>query len=81
MFHYLFILCAEGLYALIKQAERRGDLHDIRICTDAPVISHLLFANDCFLFLMAEDREAQVMKNILATYEATFAQAISLPKF
>jgi len=33
---YLFILCAERLSTLIRQAERRGDLHDIRICTDVP---------------------------------------------
>ena len=76
----LFILCAEGIYSLIRQADRRGDLHGIRICTDAPVISHFLFANDCFLFLRAEGREAYVMKNILATYEDASRQAISLPK-
>jgi len=28
---YLFILCAEGLFALIRKAERCGDLHGISI--------------------------------------------------
>jgi len=59
---YLFILCTEGLLALILQAERREDLHKISICTNAPVISHLLFANDCFLFFRADEREARVIK-------------------
>jgi len=77
---YLFILCAEGLSALICKAERCGDLHGISICTHAPTISHLLFADDCFLFFMADEKEAQVMKNILHTYELASGQAISLPK-
>jgi hypothetical protein len=66
---YLFILCAEGLSALIRRAERSGDLHGVSICTNAPTISHLLFVDDCFLFFRVDDSEAQVMKNILHTYE------------
>lgn len=50
------------------------------ICTNAPTISHLLFAYDCFLFFRVDDSEAQVMKNILHTYELASGQAISLPK-
>lgn len=46
---YLFILCAEGLSALIRKAERCRDLHGTSICTHAPIISHLLFADDYFL--------------------------------
>lgn len=45
-----------------------------------PIISHFLFADDCFLFSRAGEREAQVMKNILVTYESASSQAISLPK-
>lgn len=29
---YLFILCAEGLTALIRKAEGRGNHHRIKIC-------------------------------------------------
>jgi hypothetical protein len=45
---YLFIMCAEGLTALIRHAEARGDIHGVKICRNAPIISHLLFADDCF---------------------------------
>lgn len=77
---YLFILCTEGLSDLICKAERRGDIHGISICNNAPIISHLLFAYDCFLFFMADEREANTMKHILELYEAASGQAISLPK-
>jgi len=43
--------------------------------------SHLLFADDCFLFFQAEENQARVMKQILTTYEATSGQAISLPQY
>jgi hypothetical protein len=39
-----------------------------------------LFADDCFLFFKACERQAQAMKNILRLYEAASGQAISLPK-
>ena len=50
------------------------------ICSHPPTISHLLFAYDCFLFFKEDENEAQVMKNILHTYELASGQAISLPK-
>jgi hypothetical protein len=46
----------------------------------APRVSHLLFADDCFLFFQAEERQANVMKHILTQYEEALDQAISLPK-
>jgi len=48
---YLFILCSEGLSALVQRSERIGDLHDISICTDAPVISNLCLLIIAFFFL------------------------------
>ncbi|CAJ2636114.1 unnamed protein product [Trifolium pratense] len=77
---YLFIICAEGLSALIRKAECKGDIHKVKICRNAPIISHLLFADDCFLFFRASDSEAVIMKNILSTYEAASGQAINLQK-
>ncbi|KAK2454351.1 hypothetical protein QL285_001920 [Trifolium repens] len=77
---YLFIICAEGLSSLINQAENRGDIYGVKICRNAPIISHLLFADDCFLFFRATENEAMIMKNILATYEAASGQSINLLK-
>jgi len=77
---YLFILCAEGLSALIRNAENRGDLQGVRVCRNAPRVSHLLFADDCFLFFQAEEHQATIMKQILNQYEEASGQAISLPK-
>jgi hypothetical protein len=77
---YLFILCAEGLSSLISRAEATSDLTGIAICRGAPRVTHLLFADDYFLFFKALERQAQTMKNILSLYEAASGQSISLPK-
>jgi hypothetical protein len=47
---YLFILITKGLSTLIKKSVARGDLHGVQIFRGAPVVSHLLFVDDCFLF-------------------------------
>lgn len=40
---YLFILCAEGLSALIRKYEQEGLIHGIKICRGAHLITHMLF--------------------------------------
>jgi vacuolar-type H+-ATPase subunit D/Vma8 len=45
-----------------------------------PITSHLLFADDCFLFFKGSASKENVMKNILASYEATSGQAIDFQK-
>jgi len=52
----------------------------LQLLTNAPIISHLLVAYDCFLFFKGSASEENVMKNILASYEATSGQAINFQK-
>ncbi|GAU30882.1 hypothetical protein TSUD_15680 [Trifolium subterraneum] len=77
---YLFILVTECLTALIHQAVGRGDLHGVRICRGAPEVSHLLFADDCFLFCRANVVEVNELMRILHTYEQASGQEINLGK-
>ncbi|GAU20296.1 hypothetical protein TSUD_337770 [Trifolium subterraneum] len=57
-----------------------GDLHGVRICRGAPEVSHLLFANDCFLFCRASVAEVNELMRILHTYETTSGQEVNLVK-
>ncbi|GAU43422.1 hypothetical protein TSUD_334850 [Trifolium subterraneum] len=77
---YLFILVTECLTALIHQAVGRGDLHGVRICRGAPEVSHLLFADDCFLFCRANVAEVNELMRILHTYETASGQEVNLVK-
>ncbi|PNX80358.1 ribonuclease H, partial [Trifolium pratense] len=77
---YLFILVTEGLTTLIKNSVAKGDLHGIQICRGAPTVSHLLFADDCFLFCRATLDETNHLMKILNTYEEASGQEINLTK-
>ncbi|XP_058784794.1 uncharacterized protein LOC131659630 [Vicia villosa] len=77
---YLFILVFEGLSALIKRAVSRGDIHGAHICRGAPSVSHLLFADDYFLFCRANIMEASNLMGILKIYADVTGQVINLSK-
>ncbi|KAL6185364.1 hypothetical protein ACLB2K_041498 [Fragaria x ananassa] len=77
---YLFLLCAEVLSRMIKQAETNGEIQGVKVCTDAPSISHLFFADDSFIFSRAEERDMLCMKDIFVTYETMSGQQINYEK-
>lgn len=77
---YLYILCAEGLSSIIRRHEDVSLVHGCSIARGAPPISHLLFADNCYVFFKATIQEARSMKSILEGYERLSGQAINLMK-
>lgn len=77
---YLYILCSEGLSAMLRRHEEVGLLHGCKIARGAPSVSHLLFADDCYLFFRATRSEASTMKTVLNRYERCSGQAINYRK-
>lgn len=77
---YLFLLCVEGLSASITQAALSGKIKGCQISTDAPPITHLLFADDSFLLFKANMHEANQIKLVLKEYEVLSRQAINFQK-
>ena len=63
-----------------KIGELAHDLHGARVCRLAPSISHLLFADDRFLFCKATLVEANKLKEILLCYENASGQALKFGK-
>ena len=77
---YLFIVCTEGLSAMIRDTEARGALHGCSVCRNAPSISHLFFADDSYLFFKSSLAEAEVVRDILLRFEHVSGQAINYGK-
>lgn len=77
---YIYIMCVEGLSAMIRRSEAVGLLHGCRVARGAPVVSHLLFADDCYLFFRANTTQASVMKRILNQYAEVSGQIINFNK-
>ncbi|XP_074361975.1 uncharacterized protein LOC141702168 [Apium graveolens] len=56
---YLYIMCAEGLSAIIRRNEEAGLIHGCTMARGAPAISHLLFTYDFYFFFKATVAEAK----------------------
>jgi hypothetical protein len=77
---YLFLICAEGLSALLRKAERDSLIKGISICRGGPRISHLFFADDSIIFYKATVSECGALQDILSLYERAFGQMINTGK-
>jgi hypothetical protein len=77
---YLFLLVAEGLSSFLQLQFRRGNIHGCKVTKSALDISHLIFADDSFLFFRATDEEANIIKNYLHIYEITLGQKVNYNK-
>lgn len=80
LFPYLFLFCAEGFSAMLNEVEVNGKVRGIKICRNAPSVSHLLFANDSLVLMEASEGAAQEVNRILSTYEQCSGQMIKKDK-
>ena len=65
---YLFLFVADGLSTLIKSKVNAGSLQELKVCRNAPGISHLLFADDTLLFFKSVPEQAAEIKDVLQIY-------------
>lgn len=77
---YLFLLCTEGLSALIQRNQVRGLIHGYKIANSAPVVTHLFFADDSYLFFRATLDESTCIKECLNLYEKASGQQVNFHK-
>ena len=77
---YLFLLCAEGLSTLLLYEEEVGGIDGLRVCRNAPLVSHLLFADDSLILMKADMKNATFLQQVLDTYCANSGQLVSLTK-
>ncbi|KAL8093924.1 hypothetical protein AgCh_035704 [Apium graveolens] len=77
---YLFLLCVEGLSLALKISANRGDIHGCCISQSGPAVTHLLFADDSFLFFKATTEETKSIKQVLNAYEDFSGQAVNYLK-
>ena len=67
---YLFLLCVEGLSALLHKAPLRNELKGVAASAKGPRISHLFFANDSLIFCKETEKEGAEIQRILQVYES-----------
>ena len=77
---YLFLFCAEGLSAMIRKAKEARNLQGILSDDDGVRLSHLLFADNSFIFCQATMEKCQRLLAILKQYEVASGQAVNRQK-
>ena len=77
---YLFLLAAEGLLCLIKARIQSSNLKGIMVAPSAPVVSHLLFADDSLLFFRASTENAREIHDVLQVYCRASGQQVNMEK-
>lgn len=77
---YLFSFIADGLSRIMKNEISMGRLEELKICRNAPGVSHLLFADDSLLFFKASEEQALVIREALRAYENCIGQQLSRDK-
>lgn len=77
---HLFLLCSEGIFALLRHAAQQRQLHGVSISWNGPQLTHLLFVDNSFLFYQASLYKCNIIKEILQTYESASGQKINCDK-
>ena len=65
---YLFVLYLERLSMLIQQAMAEKKWVPFLVCRNGPCILNLFFANDLLLFMKANVKQANVVKNTIQAF-------------
>lgn len=70
----------EGLSNLIQEFVRRKWLQGIQVARGAPRVTHMLFADDTYIFCKAKESEAEHVLDLLNSFEEASGQKINANK-
>ncbi|PRQ44344.1 hypothetical protein RchiOBHm_Chr3g0478201 [Rosa chinensis] len=77
----VYRICSKVLaHRLKKILGEQQWIQGIKVTPTAPILQHLLFADDSFLFGSATEEECQQFRNILYAYEIASGQRVNLQK-
>ena len=77
---YLFLICTEGLSAMLAKHQHDGLLNGIQANRNGPRVTHLFFTDDSILLAKADKEECKKVKNMLKLYEKYFGQMVNVNK-
>lgn len=77
---YIFIMYMERLSRTIQQAVKSNSWNPIKISTQGPSLSHLIFADDLILFAKVDAKNCNTIANILNNFRVELYQNVNCSK-
>ncbi|XP_073360407.1 uncharacterized protein [Aegilops tauschii subsp. strangulata] len=69
-----------GFSSLLNKADEDGSLKGLKLCSTAPSLNHLLFADDSLVLMKANGESAKTLQHVLELYENCSGQMINFDK-
>ncbi|XP_060969082.1 uncharacterized protein LOC133036587 [Cannabis sativa] len=66
---YLFIVCEKGFSFLLHRYEMNGSIWGCKVTRRAPMVSHMLFVDDNYVYCKVIEQEASTALNLLRVFE------------
>lgn len=80
MSSYIFLICIEGLSALMKESDSQNIVSGIKVARTAPSISHMFFTDDAYIFSKADITSAENVLTLLKLFKQASRQKINVDK-
>lgn len=77
---YLFVLCAQGLSAIINNCAANGLIQGVRNASGSPTTTYLFFVDDNLIFFKTDNLNCSAVKNSLKGYERASGQQVNYDK-
>lgn len=74
------VFCVDDLSQTLSKATNDGYINECKITMNAPQVTHLLFADDGFLFFKDTGDQVRSIKSLLNEYGCKFGQVVNYQK-
>ncbi|KAL4277807.1 hypothetical protein GQ457_03G030430 [Hibiscus cannabinus] len=78
--HFLFLFISNIFSWIIEKHVDSSQLDGFKIKNRCPLLSHLMFADDCLMFSTADQRNCETILKVLEEFQKMTGQTINIPK-
>lgn len=77
---YLYLICTEGLSVMLQNQARQKQINGFKASRNAPLISHMFFADDSLIFCQTNEGECRSLLETLNSYGKVSGKKVNFQK-